>query len=174
VYIPKADGRQRPLGVAALEDKLLQRAVVEVLNAVYEADFLGFSSGFRPGRSPHQALDAPATGILRRKVSWVLDADIRGFDDAIDHGWLPRFLEHRIADKRVLRLIRRWLKAGVIENGEWSETPGGTAQGASVSPRLRLAHAGNPTEEALVAPDKSCGNCKDSALRGALKRCASG
>jgi RNA-directed DNA polymerase len=136
VYIPKADGRQRPLGVAALEDKLLQRAVVEVLNAVFEPDFLGFSYGFRPGRSPHQALDALATGILRRKVSWVLDADIRGFYDAIDHGWLLQFLEHRIADKRVLRLIRKWLKAGVIENGEWSETPEGTAQGASVSPLL--------------------------------------
>jgi group II intron reverse transcriptase/maturase len=136
VYIPKADGRQRPLGVAALEDKLLQRAVVEVLNAVYEADFLGFSYGFRPGRSPHQALDALAAGILGRKVSWLLDADIRGFYDAIDHGWLLRFLEHRIADKRILRLIRKWLKAGVIENGEWSETVEGTAQGASVSPLL--------------------------------------
>src|SRR6266542_3524462 len=123
VYIPKADGRLRPLGVAALEDKIVQRAVVEVLNAVYEADFLGFSYGFRPGRGPHHALDALATGILRRKVGWVLDADIRGFYDAIDHEWLLRFLEHRIADKRVLRLIRKWLKAGVIENGEWSETP---------------------------------------------------
>ena len=133
VYIPKADGRQRPLGVAALEDKLLQRAVVEVLNAVYEADFLGFSYGFRPGRSPHQALDALATGILRRKVGWVLDADIRGFYDATDHGWLLRFLEHRIADRRVVRLIRKWLKAGVIENGAWSETREGTAQGASVT-----------------------------------------
>jgi len=136
VYIPKADGRQRPLGVAALEDKLLQRAVVEVLNAIYEVDFLGFSYGFRPGRSQHQALDALSTGILRRKVSWVLDADIRGFYDAIDHGWLLKFLEHRIADRRILRLIRKWLKAGVIENGEWSETLEGTAQGASVSPLL--------------------------------------
>ncbi len=136
VFIPKADGRQWPLGVATLEDNLLQRAVVEVLSAVYEAGFLGFSYGFRPGRSPHQALDALATGILRRKVSWVLDADIRSFYDAIDHGWLLRFLEHRIADKRTLRLIRKWLKAGVIENGEWSETLEGTAQGASVSPLL--------------------------------------
>ena len=134
VYIPKADGRQRPLGVAALEDKLLQRALVEVLNAVYETDFLGFSYGFRPGRSPHQALDALATGIVRKRVNWVLDADIRGFYDAIDHGWMLRFLEHRIADRRVLRLIRKWLKAGVIENGTWSETEEGTAQGASVSP----------------------------------------
>jgi RNA-directed DNA polymerase len=136
VYIPKADGRQRPLGVAALEDKILQRAVVEVLNAIYETDFLGFSYGFRPGRSPHRALDALAAGIYKRKVNWVLDADIRGFYDAIDHGWMLKFLEHRIADKRVLRLIRKWLKAGVIENGEWSETPEGTAQGASVSPLL--------------------------------------
>jgi group II intron reverse transcriptase/maturase len=136
VYIPKADGRQRPLGVAAVEDKLLQRAVVEVLNAVYEADFLGFSHGFRPGRSPHHALDALAAGILRKKVNFVLDADIRGFYDAIDHGWMLKFLEHRLADKRVLRLIRKWLKAGVIENGEWSETVEGAAQGASVSPLL--------------------------------------
>ena len=136
VYIPKAGGRQRPLGVAALEDKLLQRAVVEVLNAIYETDFLGFSYGFRPGRSQHQALDALATGIERKKVNWVLDADIRGFYDAIDHGWMLKFLEHRIADERVLRLIRKWLKAGVIEDGEWSETVEGTAQGASVSPLL--------------------------------------
>jgi RNA-directed DNA polymerase len=136
VYIPKADGRQRPLGIAALEDKILQRAVVEVLNCIYEADFLGFSYGFRPGRSPHHALDAFATGIRRKKVNFVLDADIRGFYDAIDHGWMLKFLEHRIADRRVLRLIRKWLKAGVIEDGEWSETPEGAAQGASVSPLL--------------------------------------
>jgi len=136
VYIPKADGRQRPLGVAALEDKLLQRAVVEVLNAIYEADFLGFSYGFRRGRSQHQALDALSFGIVRRKVSWVLDADIRGFYDAIDHGWMLKFLEHRIADRRILRLIAKWLKAGVIEDGVWSETVEGTAQGASVSPLL--------------------------------------
>jgi RNA-directed DNA polymerase len=136
VYIPKADGRQRPLGVAALEDKILQRAVVEVLNAIYEADFLGFSYGFRPGRSPHRALDALAAGIYRRKVNWVLDADIRGFYDAIDHGWMLRFLEHRIADRRMVRLIRKWLKAGVIENGAWSETAQGAAQGASASPLL--------------------------------------
>jgi RNA-directed DNA polymerase len=135
-YIPKPDGRQRPLGIAALEDKLLQRAVVEVLNAIYEADFLGFSYGFRPGRSPHDALDALAVGIEKRKVNWILDADIRGFYDAIDHGWMLKFLEHRIADKRMLRLIRKWLKAGVIERGEWSETVEGTPQGASASPLL--------------------------------------
>jgi group II intron reverse transcriptase/maturase len=135
-YIPKADGRLRPLGIAALEDKLLQRAVVEVLNAVYEADFLGFSYGFRPGRSQHDALDALAVGILRRKVNYVLDADIRGYFDSIDRSWMLRFLEHRIADRRILRLIRKWLTAGVIENGEWSETTEGTPQGASVSPLL--------------------------------------
>jgi len=135
-YIPKADGRLRPLGIAALEDKLLQRAVVEVLNAVYEEDFLGFSYGFRPGRSPHDALDALAVGILRKKVNWVLDADIRDFFSKLDRAWLERFLEHRIADKRVLRLIRKWLSAGVIEDGSWSDTPEGAPQGASASPLL--------------------------------------
>jgi RNA-directed DNA polymerase len=128
-YIPKRDGRLRPLGVAALEDKVLQRAVVEVLNSIYEADFLGFSYGFRPGRSPHDALDALATGIKRRKVSWVLDADIRDYFTSLDQSWLVRFLEHRIADGRVLRLIQKWLSAGVIENGERSRTEQGTAQG---------------------------------------------
>jgi RNA-directed DNA polymerase len=130
VFIPKADGKQRPLGVAAVEDKVLQRAVVEVLNAIYETDFRGFYYGFRPGRSLHHALDALAVGIQRKKVNWVLDADIRGFYDAIDHGWMLKFLEHRIADQRVLRLIRKWLKAGVIENGVRSDTEQGTAQGA--------------------------------------------
>ncbi len=136
VYILKADGRQRPLGVAALEDKILQHAVVEVLNAIYETDFRGFSYGFRPGRSPHHALDALAVGVLSEKVNWVLDADIRGFYDAIEHGWMLKFLEHRIADGRMLRLIRKWLKAGVIENGIRSDTVEGTAQGASASPLL--------------------------------------
>jgi RNA-directed DNA polymerase len=135
-YIPKADGRQRPLGIATLEDKISQRAVVEVLNAVYEVDFTGFSYGFRPGRSPHQALDALAVGIERKKVNWVLDADIREFFTNLDHHWLMKFLEHRIADKRVLRLIGKWLAAGVIENGEWSKTPVGSPQGASASPLL--------------------------------------
>jgi RNA-directed DNA polymerase len=135
-YIPKADGRLRPLGVAALEDKILQRAVVEVLNAIYEEDFLGFSYGFRPGRGQHDALDALAVGINRRKVNWVLDADIRDYFSRLDQSWLLKFLEHRIADRRVLRLIQKWLRAGVIENGEWSETIGGTAQGASASPLL--------------------------------------
>src|SRR5215218_10034973 len=136
VYIPKPDGRQRPLGVAALEDKLLQRAVVEVLNAVYEADFLGFSYGFRPGRSPHHALDALAAGIRKKKVRWVLDADIRDYFSSLDHSWLERFLEHRIADRRILRLIQKWLRAGVIEDGEWFQTLEGTPQGASVSTLL--------------------------------------
>jgi RNA-directed DNA polymerase len=136
VYIPKADGRQRPLGIAALEDKIVQRAVVEVLNAVYETDFLGFSYGCRPGRSPHHALDALATGILWRKVNWVLDADLRDFFTSFDHGWLTKFLEHRIGDRRILRLIQKWLKVGVIEDGNWSAGAMGVAQGASVSPLL--------------------------------------
>ena len=135
-YIPKADGRQRPLGIAALEDKIAQRAVVEVLNAIYEADFLGFSYGFRPGRGPHDALDALSVGIWRKKVNWVLDADIRDFFGQLDRAWLRKFLGHRIADKRVLRLIDKWLAAGVIEDGTWSETPQGSPQGASVSPLL--------------------------------------
>jgi RNA-directed DNA polymerase len=133
VYIPKPDGRQRPLGVAALEDKIVQRAVAEVLNAIYECDFLGFSYGFRPGRSPHDALDALAVGIEKRRVNWILDADIRDYFSKLDHSWLGKFLEHRIADKRVLRLIQKWLRAGVIEDGDWSETMEGTPQGASIS-----------------------------------------
>jgi RNA-directed DNA polymerase len=136
VYIPKPDGRQRPLGIATLEDKIVQRAVVEVWNAIYEEDFLGFSYGFRPGRGPHDALDALAVGITERKVNWILDADVSDFFSRLDQAWLMRFLEHRIADKRVLRLIRKWLAAGVIEDGNWSETIEGSPQGASVSPLL--------------------------------------
>ena len=136
VYIPKPDGRQRPLGIATLEDKILQRAVVEVLNSVYEEDFLGFSYGFRPGRGPHDALDALAVGISEKKVNWILDADVSDFFSRLDHSWMERFLEHRIADKRVLRLIRKWMTAGVIEDGNWSETAEGSPQGASVSPLL--------------------------------------
>ena len=136
VYIPKPDGRFRPLGIATLEDKIVQRAVVEVLNAIYEEDFLGFSYGFRPGRSPHDALDALSVGISRKKVNYVLDADISDFFSKLDHSWLEKFLGHRIADKRVLRLIRKWLNAGVIEDGNWKETIEGSPQGASVSPLL--------------------------------------
>ena len=135
-YIPKADGKMRPLGIAALEDKIVQQAVAMVLNAVYEEDFKGFSYGFRPGRSQHQALDALWVGLVRKKVSWVLDADIRGFFDTINHGWMMKFIEHRIADPRILRLIRKWLKAGVSEDGEWSKTEVGTPQGAVISPLL--------------------------------------
>ena len=135
-YIEKADGRLRPLGIATLEDKILQRAVVEVLNAIYEEDFLGFSYGFRPGRRPHDALDALSVAIERKKVNWVLDADVKEFFTNLDHDWLTRFLEHRIADKRVLRLIRKWLNAGVIEDGEWSTSEEGAPQGASASPLL--------------------------------------
>jgi len=136
VFIPKADGRQRPLGVASLEDKVVQRALVEVLNAIYESDFLGFSYGFRPGRSQHDALDALVVGIERRKVSWVFDADVANFFTKLDHGWLAKFLEHRIADKRVLRLIQQWLNAGVVEDGTWTACEEGTPQGAVVSPLL--------------------------------------
>jgi len=135
-YIPKADGRLRPLGIAAVEDKIVQRAVVEVLNAIYEVDFLGFSYGFRPGRGQHDALDALAAGILKRKVNWVIDADIRDCFTGLDQSWLARFLEHRIADGRVLRLIQKWLRAGVIEDGSWTASDEGAPQGASVSPLL--------------------------------------
>jgi len=136
VYIPKADGRQRPLGIASLEDKIVQRAVVEVLNAVYEVDFRGFSYGFRPGRKPHDALDALSVGITSKRVNWVLDADIRDFFGQLDHAWLRRFLRHRIADERVLRLIDKWLTVGVVEDGQWTECDEGSPQGASLSPLL--------------------------------------
>jgi len=135
-WIPKADGRQRPLGIAALEDKIVQQAVKTVLEPIYEEEFLGFSYGFRPGRSQHNALDALYVGISHRKVNWVLDADIRGFFDNIDHEWLRKFLEHRIADRRILRLIRKWLVAGVSEDGQWSKTTVGTPQGSVISPFL--------------------------------------
>jgi group II intron reverse transcriptase/maturase len=135
-YIPKPDGRQRPLGIAALEDKIVQRAVVEVLNAIYEEDFLGYSYGFRPGRGQHDALDALAVGITRTKVNWIVDADIAGFFDAVSHEWLMRFVEHRIGDRRINRLIRKWLKAGVMEEGNLVPTETGTPQGAVASPLL--------------------------------------
>jgi len=136
VYISKADGRQRPLGIAALEDKIVQQAVVTILNEIYEVDFKGFSYGFRPGRNPHQALDGLAVGLHRMQVHWVLDADIRGFFDHMNHEWMMKFVQHRVGDPRILRLIQKWLKAGVSEEGQWSETKVGTPQGAVASPLL--------------------------------------
>src|SRR5437870_2671621 len=136
VYIPKPDGRQRPIGVPALEDKIVQRATVAVLNQVYEVDFLDFSYGARPGRSAHDAIEALDKAIWNQKVNWVLDADVRGFFDAMVHDWAVTFVEHRIGDKRVLRLIRKWLTAGVLEDGKWSEVEQGTPQGGSLSPLL--------------------------------------
>ncbi len=136
VHLPKTGGGHRPIGIPVLEDKVVQRATVEVLQAVYEVDFVGFSYGFRPKRSAHDALDALAVGITSRKVNWVLDADIRGFFDAIDHGWLMKFVEHRIADRRVLRHIKKWLNAGVLEDGKWRRAESGTPQGGSISPLL--------------------------------------
>ena len=135
-FIPKPDGQQRPLGIAALEDKIVQRAVVTVLNAIYEEDFLGFSYGFRPGRRPHDALDALSVAISDTPVNWVLDADIRGFFDSLSQEWLIRFLGHRIGDERIIRLVRKWLKAGVLEEGIWSVSETGTPQGAVASPLL--------------------------------------
>lgn len=133
-WIPKLDGKLRPLGVAVLEDKIVQRAVRTVLECIYEEDFIGFSYGYRPGRSGHRALDALYVGIQTKKVNWILDADIRGFFDNIDHEWLLKFLEHRIADRRLLRLLKKWLRAGVSEDGEWSPSTVGTPQGAVISP----------------------------------------
>jgi RNA-directed DNA polymerase len=135
-FIPKPGGKQRPLGIAALEDKIVQRALVTVLNAIYEEDFLGFSYGFRPGRSQHDALDALTVAICDTPVNWILDADIRGFFDSVSHEWLVRFLKHRIGDERVIRLVRKWLKAGVLEEGQWSVSEAGTPQGAVASPLL--------------------------------------
>ena len=135
-YIPKADGSKRPLSIWCLEDKIVQQAVVSVLEAIYEQDFVGFSYGFRPGRGQHDALDALQAGIYRRRVSWVLDADIRGFFDAMAHSWIIRFLEHRIADKRILRLIAKWLKVGTVEDGRRTRGTCGAPQGAVISPIL--------------------------------------
>jgi len=135
-YIPKPDGRQRPIGIPTLEDKIVQRATVKVLSAVYETDFMGFSYGFRPGRGQHDALDALTVGLTRKKVNWVLDADIRGFFDTLDHEWLVKFVEHRIADQCVLRHIKKWLNAGVLEDGRRMPVEEGTPQGGSISPLL--------------------------------------
>jgi RNA-directed DNA polymerase len=148
-YIPKADGRLRPLGIATLEDKIVQRAVVEVLNAVYEADFPGFSYGFRPGRSPHDALDALSAGIYRKRVNWVLDADIRDFFGQLDRDWLMKFLRHRIADERVLRLVGKWLAAGVIEDGTWTQCDQGSPQGGLCSAEHKPAR-GIPVTSCLT------------------------
>jgi group II intron reverse transcriptase/maturase len=136
VYIPKTDGRQRPIGIASLEDKIVQQGVVTILNQIYEVDFRGFSYGFRPGRNPHQALDALAVGIQTKRVNWILDADIRSFFDRMSFEWTIKFIEHRIADRRILRLIQKWLRAGVSEGGEWSETTVGVPQGSVASPLL--------------------------------------
>ena len=136
VWIPKADGRQRPLGIAALEDKIVQRAVGTVLNQIWEEDFLGFSYGFRPGRSQQDALDALYVGITQKKVNWILDLDVKSFFDKVGHDWMVQFVEHRIADQRIVRLIRKWLKAGVMEEGQWFETEEGTPQGSVISPIL--------------------------------------
>jgi RNA-directed DNA polymerase len=138
VYIPKADGRQRPIGKPTLEDKIVQRATVEVLNAVYEPEFLGFSYGARPGRSPHHAVEAVTVGIEKRNINWVLDADIRGFYDAIDHEWLVQFVEHRLGDQRVVRHMRKWLKAGVLEDGHWRPQEAGTPQGGRATLPTKL------------------------------------
>jgi RNA-directed DNA polymerase len=136
VYIPKADGRQRPLAVTAVEDKIVQGAVAMVLSAIYEVDFLGFSYGFRPGRGQHDALDALVVGIDSRKVNWILDADIRSFFDMVDQRWMIRFVEHRIGDPRIIRLIQKWMKAGVLEDGEFKASERGTGQGSVISPLL--------------------------------------
>ena len=136
VFIPKDDGRERPIGVPTLEDKIVQRAAAEVMGAIYETDFKGFSYGFRPGRNQHNALDAVVVGIKRKKIGWILDADIRGFFDTIDHGWLMKFVKHRIADRRVHRHVMKWLKAGVLEDGKRTVAQKGTPQGGSISPLL--------------------------------------
>lgn len=136
VWIPKLDGKKRPIGIPSLEDKIVQQAVVWILNQIYEVDFVGFSYGFRPGRSPHNALDALSVAITRWKVNWILDADIKSFFDTVGHAWLMKFVEHRIADPMMLRLIQKWLRAGVSEEGQWSKTTVGTPQGAVISPLL--------------------------------------
>jgi len=163
VYIPKADGRQRPLGIAALEDKIVQQAVVTILNQIYEVDFQGFSYGFRPGRNPHQALDALSVGLHRKRVNWVLDADIRGFFDHMNHEWTLKFVQHRVTDPRILRLIRKWLQAGVSEDGQWSETKLGTPQGAVMTPRTQKI-----TSNLNVACDSGVNRVRIDACRKRL------
>jgi RNA-directed DNA polymerase len=150
VYLPKPDGRQRPLGIAALEDKIVQQAVATVLQQIYEEDFLGFWYGFRPGRGAHDALDALTAGIMTKKVSWILDAGIHGFFDNISHEKLVEWIELRIADQRLLRLIQKWMKAGVSEEGQWSETKIGTPQGAVISPLLANIYLHNVLDQWVV------------------------
>jgi hypothetical protein len=159
IYIPKADGRQRPIGIAALEDKIVQQAVVTILNKIYEVDFRGFSYGFRSGRHPHQALDALSVGIQRKKVNWILDADIRSFFDRMSHEWTMQFIHHRVADKRILRLIQKWLKAGVSEDGEWSETKVGTPQGAVMTPRTQKITCPGRRANHTGIRRRYCGRC---------------
>jgi group II intron reverse transcriptase/maturase len=136
VYLPKPDGGERPIGIPTLEDKIVQGAVAEVLSAVYEADFLGFSYGYRPRRSPHQALEALQKAVMHQYVNWVLEVDIRRFFDSVNHEWLRRMIRHRVADPRILELIDQWLRAGILEKGEWRETVEGTPQGSGISPLL--------------------------------------
>jgi RNA-directed DNA polymerase len=145
-YIPKADGKQRPLAIAALEDKIVQGATVLVLNAIYEGDFCGFSYGFRPGRGPHDALDALSVAIDRRKVNWILDADIQNFFGSVSQDWLLRFLEHRVGDKRIIRLVRKWLKAGILEDGVVTVDDRGTGQGSVISPLLANIYRNWPSQ----------------------------
>ena len=156
IYIPKPDGRKRPIGIAALEDKIVQHAVGEVLSAIYEQDFLGFSYGFRQGRNQHDALDALAIGLTRKRVNWVIDADIQGFFDTINHDWIVRFIEHRVADPRIVRLVRKWLRAGVSEEGTWSKSEVGTPQGAVISPLLANIYLHHALDQWIHAWRKGC------------------
>jgi group II intron reverse transcriptase/maturase len=164
-WIPKAGG-QRPLGIAALEDKIVQQAVRRVLEEIFEAEFVGFSYGFRPGRSAHDALDALWVGLMGRRINWVLDCDIRGFFDAIVHEWLMKFIEHRVGDRRVLRLIRKWLRAGVSEEGKWSKTVVGTPQGSVISPFLANVYL--HLRVGLVGDALAQAPCAGGRYRGAL------
>ena len=174
-YIPKADGRL--LGIAALEDKIVQRAAVEVMNAVFEVDFRNFSYGFRPRRSPHNALDALAVGTERRKVNWVLDADICDFFTNVDRGWLMRFLRHRIADERLLRLVGKWLAAGVVEEGIWSEAEARRKGHRWLAPRARNRSAVRVHHGALAPVDNRLGrvmrlSSRPARIRLSWRRCA--
>ena len=171
VWIAKGDGGERPLGIAALEDKIVQQALRTILEQIFEVEFLGFSYGFRPGRSPHNALDALWVGLMKRRINWVLDCDIRGFFDAIDHEWLMKFIEHRVGDRRVLRLIRRWLRAGVSEEGRWSNSVVGTPQGSVISPFLANVYLHYVLDLWAAHWRKHCaqGDADRCALRGRFR-----